>query len=247
VEIELPDKEENLIYLDMSPNLEKLYYNYAKQYKSKLSDLIEKDEISNSAFYIFEAMLRLRQICLFPSLLDEKYNNIDSPKFDYLSDFFPEVLSEDHKILVFSQFTSVLDIIEKHLAGQEINYVRLDGSTNLNKREKAIKTFQEDEECKVFLLSLKSGGVALNLTAADYVFIFDPWWNPAVEAQAIDRAHRFGQKKKVIAYRLIVKNSIEEKIIKLQESKKLLVDNLISEDKSIFKSLSKEELLDLFS
>ena len=246
VDIDLPEKNEILVHVEMSDEIEKVYGQYARQFKASIDESIEKDGLQKSAIKIFEALLRLRQLCLFPSLVDKNLDSLESPKFDYLTDLLEDILKEDHKVLIFSQFTGVLDLIEPWLKNNQYNFVRLDGSTSLKKRDKYIEQFQNDEKINVFLLSLKSGGVALNLTAADYVVIFDPWWNPAVEAQAIDRAHRMGQQRKVIAYRLIVKNSIEDKIIKLQESKKELVESLISEDKSLFKSLNKKELLELF-
>lgn len=247
VEIDLPEKSESIIHVEMNSDMEKIYHEYAKHYRESIDESIENNGINKSAMRIFEGMLRLRQICLFPQLVDQKHSTITSPKFEFLQELLDDIITEDHKILIFSQFTGVLDIIEHDLIATNKQFLRIDGSTNLKSRDKYIKEFQENKDKQIFLLSLKSGGVALNLTAADYVIIFDPWWNPAVEAQAVDRAHRFGQTKKVIAYRLIVKNSIEDKILTLQESKKELVESLISEDSGIFKKLSKTELLDLFS
>jgi SNF2 family DNA or RNA helicase len=155
-----------------------------------------------------------------------------------------DILSENHKILVFSQFVKSLEIIKEHCEKNNYKYSYIDGSTK--ERKKQIDEFQNQDDINVFLLSLKAGGVGINLTAADYVIIFDPWWNPAVEAQAIDRSHRIGQTKKVIAYKLIVKDTVEEKILKLQEKKKKLVSEIVTEESSFFKALKKEDVLDLF-
>jgi SNF2 family DNA or RNA helicase len=151
-----------------------------------------------------------------------------------------EVLAEGHKALVFSQFTSFLALLRKQLDDEGISYAYLDGQTR--DREGAVRQFQEDPSCKLFLISLKAGGLGLNLTAADYVFLLDPWWNPAVEAQAIDRAHRIGQQSQVFAYRLIARDTVEEKVLKLQETKRDLADAIISADNSLIKGLKREDL-----
>ncbi len=155
------------------------------------------------------------------------------------------MIEEGHKALVFSQFTSMLSIVKKHLDKHNITYAYLDGQTK--NRQKVVESFQNDPDCPVFLISLKAGGLGLNLTAADYVFLLDPWWNPAVEAQAIDRAHRVGQTKQVFAYRLICRNTIEEKIAELQSKKRKLSDAILEADSSLLKSLSKEDLESLLS
>src|SRR5690606_10025602 len=152
--------------------------------------------------------------------------------------------SEHHKILIFSQFVSMLDLIQKELTKREINFLTLTGKTK--NREAVVNEFQNDPAIKIFLISLKAGGTGLNLTEADYVYLVDPWWNPAVENQAVDRSHRIGQTKNVTAIRLICPDTVEEKIMKMQQSKKELAKNLITEDSSFLKSLSKENLLSLF-
>jgi non-specific serine/threonine protein kinase len=159
-----------------------------------------------------------------------------------------DILAEGHKVLIFSQFVKVLHVIRDHFDRQEIRYSYLDGSMKLEQRAEMISEFQGNEEVKTFLLSLKAGGTAITLTAADYVIIFDPWWNPAVEAQAVDRSHRIGQTRNVIVYRLVIANSIEEKMLTLQQKKMDLVDQLISVDldSQKFKNLTKMEILDLF-
>ncbi|MEM8896341.1 MAG: C-terminal helicase domain-containing protein, partial [Bacteroidota bacterium] len=152
-------------------------------------------------------------------------------------------LGKGHKILVFSQFVKHLKLIEEYLNAQQIKYTYLDGSTR--DRQAQVERFQNDEEYNIFLISLKAGGLGLNLTKADYVFILDPWWNPAAEAQAVDRAHRIGQQNKVFTYKFIMKNTVEEKILKLQKSKLALAKNLISTEESFMKSLSKDDIASL--
>jgi SNF2 family DNA or RNA helicase len=155
------------------------------------------------------------------------------------------VVDEGHKVLVFSQFTSLLSIVRERLDKQEIVYEYLDGSTR--KRADRVKRFQDDPDCPLFLISLKAGGQGLNLTAADYVYILDPWWNPAVEAQAVDRAHRIGQDKRVFAYRLICRNTVEEKILELQQDKRALADAIVSADNSLIRNLTADDLQLLLS
>src|SRR5690606_6920033 len=151
-----------------------------------------------------------------------------------------------HKLLIFSQFTEMLRLIREEFEQADIRHAYLDGKTPLKKRKEEVARFQEDESIKAFLISLKAGGVGLNLTVADYVYIVDPWWNPAAEQQAIDRAHRIGQKRKVFAYKMICKDSVEEKILQLQERKKMLADDLIQEDAGFVKTLSREDVEFLF-
>ncbi|MEO1370106.1 MAG: C-terminal helicase domain-containing protein [Acidobacteriota bacterium] len=159
--------------------------------------------------------------------------------------YLEEVLDEGHKALVFSQFTSLLSILRRRLDDRGVVYEYLDGRTR--RRQERVERFQTDEDCRLFLISLKAGGVGLNLTAADYVFILDPWWNPAVEAQAVDRAHRIGQTRPVFAYRLIARGTVEEKIMELQGSKKQLADAILSADKSLIGELSADDLKVLLS
>ncbi len=247
VEIELPPKNEVVVSVEMDKKQQDIYSQIAKKYREMVSkELRKKDREESSSMKVLEGMLRLRQVCLFPDILDEQFNEIPSAKFDEASKMLIDVIEEGHKVLFFSQFVEVLARIEKYLISNKINYSYIDGSTTLKKREKMINNFQQNSDNKVFLLSIKAGGVALNLTQADYVFIYDPWWNPAIENQAIDRAHRLGQKKSVFVYRFIVKNSIEEKILKLQNTKKALTENIIISDVSVFKKLSKDDILGLF-
>jgi len=246
VEKELPEKIEIVSKLHMEEEQLKLYGETARFYREELDKEIDEKGVAGSSMKILEGMLRLRQICLFPRLVDEKFNRVPSAKFDHFKELLEDILAEDHKVLVFSQFVQVLKMLRGYCDEEKFAYSYIDGSVDVNTRENMVKSFQGDEGNRVFLLSLKAGGVALNLTAADYVIIFDPWWNPAVEAQAIDRSHRIGQTKKVMVYRMVVKDSIEEKMLELQERKKALVENLIASDARAFKKLEKEDILDLF-
>jgi SNF2 family DNA or RNA helicase len=192
-----------------------------------------------------EALLRLRQAACHPGLIDA--GRIDEPaaKLDTLLEQLSEVLDEGHKVLVFSQFTSFLAILRRQLDARGQVYEYLDGKTT--DRQSRVERFQEDADCRLFLVSLKAGGQGLNLTAADYVYILDPWWNPAVEAQAIDRAHRIGQTRPVFAYRLIARDTVEEKIVALQEQKRELADSIVTADTGILSGLTSDDVDMLFS
>ena len=190
--------------------------------------------------HVLEALLRLRQAACHPGLLDPKLAEEGSAKLDTLMEQLEEVLEEGHKALVFSQFTSLLAIVRERLDAEGVRYEYLDGSTQ--DREARVNAFQTDEECGVFLISLKAGGLGLNLTAAEYVFLLDPWWNPAVEAQAVDRAHRIGQTRPVFAYRLIAKDTVEEKVLELQKSKRALADAIVGGDSTLIRDLKREDL-----
>ena len=168
-----------------------------------------------------------------------------SGKFMAFQEMLKEVIEGEHKALVFSQFTTMLRIIRRWLDQNNILYQYLDG--RIQNRDQCIRRFQEDQNCKLFLISLKAGGFGLNLTAADYVFLYDPWWNPAVEMQAIDRTHRIGQQKRVFTYRFITKDSVEEKIQDLQGQKRDLVRNIIHFSEGLIKHLTKEDIIALFS
>ena len=247
VEKDLPPKTEIIVKLKMNEEQQSAYEETARKYRDELDlEKENKSETKNNAIKVLEGILRLRQICLFPQLADENYKNIGSAKFEHFKTQIKEILAKGHKVLIFSQFTKVLSILKENIESENIKYSYLDGSTSVAKRKEAIDKFQETEETSVFILSLKAGGVAINLTKADYVIIFDPWWNPAVEAQAIDRSHRIGQKRNVIVYKMVLENSIEEKMLKLQDKKRDLFENIITTDSNSFKDLSKEELLDLF-
>ncbi|HEX4945828.1 MAG TPA: SNF2-related protein [Blastocatellia bacterium] len=237
---DLPPKLEQTIYCEMEPAQAKLYNDMKQHYRNSLLGRIDAQGINKSKMHILEALLRLRQAACHPGLLDPKKTNGSSAKLDVLFSQLEELTDEGHKTLVFSQFTSLLAIVREQLDKAGIPYEYLDGKTR-NRQEK-VERFQTDENCKLFLISLKAGGVGLNLTAADYVFLLDPWWNPAVEAQAIDRTHRIGQTKQVFAYRLITRGTVEEKVLQLQDTKRDLADAIISANNSLIRSLKREDL-----
>ena len=187
----------------------------------------------------------MRQAAIHPGLIDRARILEPSAKLDMLLPQLAEVLEEGHKALIFSQFTSMLSILRSRLDEQQIRYEYLDGQTQ--DRAAPVERFQNDPESKLFLISLKAGGLGLNLTAAEYVFLLDPWWNPAVEAQAIDRTHRIGQTRSVFAYRLIAKDTVEEKVLELQETKREIADAIISQDNSLLRNLRSEDLALLLS
>ena len=242
---ELPDKLEQTIYCDMEEKQRQQYDDLREHYRNSLLGLIETQGLAKSKMHVLEALLRLRQACCHPGLLDPSAREDPSAKLDILCPYIEELLNEGHKMLVFSQFTSMLAIVKEHLDKRNIVYENLDGQTH--NRQEHVERFQTDPDCGVFLISLKAGGLGLNLTAADYVFILDPWWNPAVESQAIDRAHRVGQTKQVFAYRLICRDTVEEKIAEMQAKKQSLADAILLADKSLIKDLTTEDLQMLLS
>ena len=206
---------------------------------------IHEENLPKSSMHILQGLTKLRQICNSPALLpDEASYGHQSAKLDALVE---EIRSKapQHKILVFSQFVTMLDLIKQELQTHNIPFEYLTGQTK--NRAATVHNFQQNEAVRVFLVSLKAGGTGLNLTEADYVYLVDPWWNPAVENQAIDRSHRIGQDKAVVAVRLICPDTIEEKIMKMQEAKRELADGLIKTDTGFIKSLTQQELLNLFS
>lgn len=244
---DLPDKSETVLYCEMNTKQRKVYDAFKNYYRDKILDLIEEQGIQRSGVFILEGLLRLRQICDSPALVKGKgieQDTEESVKLNELGNHVQEVVA-GHKVLIFSQFVGMLNIIKKQMERKGISYSYLDGQTR--NREFVVEDFQTNPEKRVFLISLKAGGVGLNLTAADYVFLVDPWWNPAVEQQAIDRTHRIGQTQKVFAYKMICKDTVEEKIVKLQQRKKDLVADIISPEQSLLKSLSKDDIVDLFS
>ncbi len=244
VATELPDRTEDIILCDMKPKQRALYDQLKNHYRASLMGQIQENGINKSKFLILEALLRLRQAACHPGLINEKYAKHPSVKLDTIIAQIKEVIDEGHKCLVFSQFTSMLAFVKNALDSEHIYYEYLDGKTK--DRQQHVEHFQNDFSCNVFLISLKAGGVGLNLTAAEYVFILDPWWNPAVEAQAIDRTHRIGQTKPVFAYRLICKDSVEEKILQLQSSKRNLAESVITADESLLKNINLKDLEVLF-
>jgi len=242
---ELPEKTEQILYCTMEKEQQKLYDAYKNKYRNYIINKIDENGIGKSKMYVLEGLTKLRQICDSPKLLNdqEKYTT-DSIKTQELVKHITEKTGQ-HKILVFSQFVKMLALVKEALDEKEIPYEYLDGQTK--NRQERVDNFQSNNNIRVFLISLKAGGTGLNLTAADYVYIVDPWWNPAVEAQAIDRCYRIGQTKKVMAYKMICKGTVEEKIIQYQEGKKQLSKDIIQTDESFVKNLTKESITDLFS
>jgi non-specific serine/threonine protein kinase len=244
---DLPEKTESILFCEMLDEQRNIYDAYRNDYRAKILGSIDSQGIDKSQLTILQGLMKLRQICDSPAILNEpdKYPNV-SAKLEELAREISENIS-NHKALIFSQFLGMLGLIKEKLKELEIPFEYFDGSTSAPDREKAIQRFQNDDTCRVFLISLKAGGVGLNLTAADYVYIVDPWWNPAVEQQAIDRTHRIGQTKNIFAYRMICKDSIEDKILQLQERKRLLAKDLISDDTGFIKTLSRADVEYLFS
>ena len=244
---DLPDKTETILYCEMEKEQRQIYDAYRNDYRDRILGTIEQSGIQRSQLTILQGLMKLRQICDSPAILkeEERFPN-HSIKLEELGREISENIS-NHKALVFSQFLGMLALIREKLTELEIDYEYFDGSTSATDREKAIRRFQEDDNCRVFLISLKAGGVGLNLTAADYVYIVDPWWNPAVEQQAIDRTHRIGQTKNIFAYRMICKDTIEDKILMLQDKKRILAKDLITDDEGFVKSLTREDVEYLFS
>ncbi len=246
VAAELPEKLEETIYCEMEGSQRELYEELRLHYRDALLGVVAEEGINKSRMHVLEALLRLRQAACHPALLDRDSAENGSAKVDYLVPMLEELIAEGHKALVFSQFTSMLSIVRGHLDKKGVVYEYLDGRTR--NRKDIVERFQNDPDCPVFLISLKAGGLGLNLTAADYVFLLDPWWNPAVEAQAVDRAHRVGQQRPVFAYRLICRDTVEEKIAMLQRQKRDLADAILEADNSgVLKDLSVEDLEMLLS
>ena len=244
---DLPDKVENMAYCEMTPEQKDFYLDVLDSTKEELFKSIEMNGLEKSRMSIFSALLRLRQICCHPKLYDKEHVKgvIHSGKFEYLKGMLEQIIEEKHRVLLFSQFVDMLDIIKGWLKRTGIEYEYLTGKTK--DRQAAVENFNNNPKVKVFLISLKAGGTGLNLTGADYVIHYDPWWNPAVEDQATDRAYRIGQTKKVFVYRIITKNTVEEKIQKLKTRKRDLVDSVISVDRNITKSLTMEDIKEIFS
>lgn len=242
VATDLPEKIENVRYSTMSPEQEEAYEKVKSAYRDKIMKEIETGGMGKSQFMILQGLTKLRQIANHPLLADETYEG-ESGKLTDISHMLENAIKKNQKILVFSQFVKHLKIVGKYLDKEKIQYAYLDGTTK--DRQAQVEKFQEDKDVQVFLISLKAGGLGLNLTQAEYVFLLDPWWNPAIEAQAIDRAHRIGQKNRVFTYRFITKNTVEEKIMQLQLSKKKLASELITTEESFVKNLTKEDLAGL--
>ncbi|MBX9733973.1 MAG: DEAD/DEAH box helicase [Chitinophagaceae bacterium] len=244
---DLPEKQEMVLFCEMGEEQRKIYDAYRNDYRDKILGVVENQGIQKSQLTILQGLMKLRQICDSPAIVkeEEQYPNV-SVKLEEIGREITENIS-NHKALVFSQFLGMLSLIKEKMKELGVDYEYFDGSSTVNERERAIQRFQNDDSCRVFLISLKAGGVGLNLTAADYVYIVDPWWNPAVEQQAIDRTHRIGQTKNIFAYRMICTDTVEDKILKLQERKRNLAREVITDDEGFVKSLTKEDVEYLFS
>jgi non-specific serine/threonine protein kinase len=244
---DLPARTEMTMYCEMGAEQRKIYNDFKEHYRNFLLNKIQEEGMGKSGIYILEGLTKLRQICDSPALLNEKevYPNVSAKLEELIREIEENV--GGHKVLVFSQFVGMLSLIRHQLEKHKIAFEYIDGSVTAQNRQNAVNNFQTNDEIKVFLISLKAGGVGLNLTAADYVYLVDPWWNPAVEQQAIDRTHRIGQTKKIFAYKMICKDSIEEKIIQLQEKKKAIAADIIKEENGFMKKLTKDDIEFLFS
>lgn len=272
---DLPDRTEMILWCEMGAEQRKIYDSYKDHYRESILEHIAEDGVGRSSIYILEGLTKLRQICDSPALLKEAAGGAEkstegpgkvtagpgkatagpetaingasaSAKLDELIREIEENTGH-HKALVFSQFTSMLGLIREALSERGIPYLYLDGSVGAEERRRSVQQFQDQEDTRVFLISLKAGGVGLTLTAADYVYLVDPWWNPAAEQQAIDRSHRIGQVKKVFAYRMICKDTVEEKILQLQEKKRQLTADLVGDESGFVKKLTQDDVAYLFS
>ncbi|GIW23224.1 MAG: helicase SNF [Candidatus Sericytochromatia bacterium] len=235
---ELPEKIEQTLYVEMSEEQRKLYEETRLFFYKNIKEHISYNGIKKAQLYIFQALNELRQISCIPEIKSE--NKIISPKREILMDNIPDIIENNHKVLIFANFINAVDLISKDLKSRNIKHLTMTGSTR--DRKDIIETFQNDKDYKVLVMTLKTGGLGLNLTAADFVFIYDPWWNKSAENQAIDRTHRIGQDKTVFSYKIIVKKSIEEKILQLQDRKIELFDSIISHDSSSLKTIEEEDI-----
>ncbi len=244
VAADLPSKFESIVLCDMDEAQRSAYQHWREYYRQSILRSIQNIGVGRSTVKVLEGLMKLRLVCCHPALADERYRG-GSGKFSAFEEMLDDILQEGHKVLVFSQFVRMLSILRKHLDRHNISYEYLDGRTT--HRKVHVDRFQNDPAVRAFLISLRAGGTGLNLTAADYVIHYDPWWNPAVEAQATDRTHRIGQTRQVFSYKLITRDTVEEKIVELQEKKKNLVAKVITTEQSFLKSLTREEIEELFS
>lgn len=239
---ELPERTEQTISCELVGRQRTMYDSLRNHYRDRLLGRIDREGLNKSRMHVLEALLRLRQAACHAALIEPKANRSRSGKLQTLLDMLAEVAAEGNKSLVFSQFTSLLDLVQHDLDARNLAHERLDGKTPAKERKRRVERFQSDAGPPVFLISLKAGGVGLNLTAAQYVFLLDPWWNPAAEAQAIDRTHRIGQNRKVSAYRLITKGTVEERILDLQATKRELAEAIVTEQKGALKTLTRDDI-----
>jgi len=240
---ELPDKTEMILRSNFNEEEKEVYESWKEYYRHEIKTSIKENGLNKSKMKILEGLTKLRQVCLHPKMVDVNYKG-RSAKFDLLMMEIKKVMDHGHKVLVFSSFVKMLTIVKEEMKENNLRYSYLDGKTK--NRELIVNEFQESESAEAFLISIKAGGLGLNLTSADYVFIIDPWWNPAVEMQAMDRAHRIGQKNKVFVYKMIADNTIEDKILKLQESKKKLVKDIVVEEEGLVKNINIKDIESIF-
>jgi superfamily II DNA or RNA helicase len=240
VAADLPARTEQTLSVELEPAQRRFYDGLLESYRRSVLERVDKFGVGRSKMHILEALLRLRQAACHPALVDPNLTDAVSAKVDALLPALEEIIAQGHKALVFSQFTSFLSLVRARLDAAGVVYEYLDG--RIRDRQSRVDRFQNDPACPLFLISLKAGGHGLNLTAADYVYLLDPWWNPAVEAQAIDRAHRIGQTRRVIATRLVARNTIEEKILQLQASKRALADAILGQDQGVLARIGRAEL-----
>ena len=242
---ELPDKTITVLNNEMEEEQQKIYMSYMQNARSEMMQEINANGFEKSQIKILALLMRLRQICCHPALFLSDYK-AESSKLNQCIEVIKDAVDSGHKILLFSSYTGMFPMIEEKLKKEKIEYSKLTGQTKVGERIKLVDEFNEDENKKVFLISLKAGGTGLNLIGADMVIHYDPWWNISAENQATDRTYRIGQKKNVQVYKLITKNSIEEKIYELQERKSKLIDNVLSTNETFLNKLSKEEIMELF-
>lgn len=246
---DLPPKIENVSYCDLTESQQELYLDFLENARDEVLSKAAGGGVGKNANSIFSALVRLRQICCHPQLVSEEISQgvNESGKFNALKSMVREIVAEGHRILIYSQFVEMLKIMRSWLEVEGIQYEYLTGETPSNKRGPIVDRFNNNDDIPVFLISLKAGGTGLNLTGADYVILYDPWWNPAAEDQAADRAHRIGQTKTVMVYRMVAKGTVEEKIMKLKDRKQDLVDSIISADRNLGSALTFEDLKDILT
>lgn len=242
---ELPDKTVTILNNEMSEEQYNIYMSYMAQARKEIMSQIDINGFEKSQIKILSLLMRLRQICCHPKLFLREYEG-ESSKLNQCIEIIQDAVLGGHKILLFSSYTSMFEIIEEKLKNIGVKYLKLTGQTKVGERIELVDKFNTDENIKVFLISLKAGGTGLNLTGADMVIHYDPWWNLSAENQATDRTYRIGQKRNVQVYKLITKNSIEEKIYELQQKKAKLIDNMLSTDATFINKLSKDDILALF-
>lgn len=243
VEKQLPLKNEQILYLSLNEKHRYLYDLQLQHERKRVLGLLQEGGLKEHRFEILRSLMKMRQMCLHPLLVDKKHSGVSATKIEALKDYIEEIVAENHRILIFSQFTSFLGLVKEMLRQSHVDYLYLDGQTK--NRGELVKKFQKGNT-PVFVISLKSGGFGLNLTAADYCILLDPWWNPAVEQQAIDRTHRIGQTKPVFVYKMIAKNTIEEKVLQLQQKKQKLFKNIMEDDNLFGSVITENDIHQLF-